>query len=155
MTVPAPYQILRSGKTPEFDVLVQIASATGAPPAAGAADYLCGVGFNRPRKTLRARPGTDTPRSAASRLAAAEAMQAGQGRMLEQRQAFEVQGTRGVDYVAAPADAPDSDRLLQYTALLDTPTLRVALTCTTTRDGMAAALPAFRQIRDGIRLDGR
>ncbi|MGE8688854.1 MAG: energy transducer TonB family protein [Achromobacter sp.] len=152
VTVPAPYRILRTGRTPEFDVLVQVASAPGAPPAAGAADALCGIGFAAPRKTLKTRPGAGMPHTAEARLAAAEAAQAERGVALEERQAFELHGARGVDFVAPPASGPDRDRLLQYTALVDTLTLRVAMNCTTTRDGMAAALPAFRRIRDGISL---
>jgi protein TonB len=151
VAVPAPYRIEGSGKTPEFDVLVRIASATGSPPAAGPAAYLCGVGFNAPRKALKAGSATDAPPSAAGRLAAAEAAQDG---ALEQRQAFELQGNPGIDYVAPSAGGPDRGDLLQYTALVDTPTLRVAMVCTTARDDMAAALPAFRRIRDGIRLAG-
>jgi protein TonB len=112
---------------------------------------LCGVGFNAPRKALKAGSATDAPPSAAGRLAAAEAAQDG---ALEQRQAFELQGNPGIDYVAPSAGGPDRGDLLQYTALVDTPTLRVAMVCTTARDDMAAALPAFRRIRDGIRLAG-
>lgn len=43
----------------------------------------------------------------------------------------------------------------QYTAVYTTPQARVTLTCATTREALAAALPAFRQIRDGIIVDPR
>lgn len=43
----------------------------------------------------------------------------------------------------------------RYTAVYNTPQARVTLTCATTRDALAAALPAFRQIRDSINVAPR
>jgi len=152
VTVPAPYQIAQVGKSEEFDVLVQIASTTGTPQAASAAGYLCGVGFSAPRKTLKTHPGAEAPLSAASRLAAAVAILAAQGESPGQRSGFELQGVKGIDYVAPTSSGANGVPLLQYNALLDSPTLRVAMRCTTTSRDLPGALSAFRQIRDGISL---
>lgn len=152
VTVPPAYRIVRHGKSDEFDVLVEIASARGKPQAADAAGYLCGVGFSTPRKSLKTHPGAEAPLTAAERMAAAEAILAAQGVSPEQRSGFELQGTRGIDYVAPAGAGPDGTPLLEYNALLDTATLRVAMRCTTTRDDMPSALAGFRKIRDGISL---
>lgn len=139
VTVPAPYRILPSGRTAEFDLLVRVGDATGE---------RCTIGFNTARKALTAHPGREAPLSAAARLAADEILEAAQGRELQERRTFESAGAHGVEYVAPAADAA----LLRYTALLDTPALRVALACTATRAAMPAALADFRRIRDGISL---
>ncbi len=155
VTAPAPYRIVGNGKTGDFDVLVRIASASRSPVAAGPAGYLCGIGFNTPRKTLKTHPGAEAPLSAAARLEAAEAILAAQGLAPEQRSDFKLQGATGVDYVAPAGHAKDGTPLLEYTALLDTPTLRVAMSCTTTSDDMPMALAGFRKIRDGISLGAK
>ncbi len=155
VTVPAAYRIVRRGKSDEFDVLVEIASASDAPQASDPAGYLCGVGFSTPRKSLKTHPGAEAPLSAAERMAAAEAILAAQGESPEQRSGFELQGARGVDYVAPAGARPDGTRLREYNALVDTAALRVAMRCTATSEDMPAALPAFRKIRDGINLGGQ
>jgi protein TonB len=155
VAVPAAYRIVKHGKSDEFDVLVEIVRANDAPQAADAADYLCGVGFSTPRKSLKTHPGAEAPLSAAERMAAAEAILAAQGESPEQRSGFELQGARGVDYVAPAGARPDGTRLREYNALVDTPALRVAMRCTVTSEDMPAALPAFRKIRDGINLGGQ
>ncbi len=152
VTVPAPYEIARVGKSEEFDVLVQIASTASTPQAAGAAGYLCGVGFSTPRKALKTHPGAEAPLSAASRLATAVAILAAQNESPGQRSGFELQGVKGIDYLAPAGSRADGVPLLEYNALLDSPTLRVAMRCTTTSRDMPGALSAFRQIRDGISL---
>ncbi|QKH38220.1 energy transducer TonB [Achromobacter pestifer] len=152
VTVPAAYRIVKHGKSDEFDVLVEIASASGTPQAADAAGYLCAVGFSTPRKSLKTHPGAEAPLSAAQRMAAAETILAAQGESPEQRSGFELQGARGTDYVAPAGARLDGTPLLEYKALLDTATLRVAMSCTTTRDDMPSALAGFRKIRDGISL---
>ncbi len=155
VTVPAPYRIAGSGKSEEFDALVRIASAARSPAAAGPAGYLCGIGFNTPRKTLKSHPGAEAPLSAAARLETAETILAAQGLEPEQRSDFKLQGATGVDYVAPAGHAKDGTPLLEYTALLDTATLRVAMSCTTTSDDMPMALSGFRKIRDGISLGSK
>ena len=155
VNVPRSYRVLGSGKSDEFDVLVRIGQRSGGPHTADAAGYLCSVGFNAPRKSLKTHPGAEAPPSAAERLAAAETILAAQGQSLDHRSTFELQGAKGVDYVAAAGIGPDGVHLLEYNALLDTATLRVAMRCTTASDALPAALSDFRQIRDGIVLGAK
>ena len=155
VAVPAAYRIVKHGKSDEFDVLVEIVRANGAPQVPDAAGYLCGIGFSTPRKSLKTHPGAEAPLSAAERMAAAEAILAAQGESPEQRSGFELQGAKGIDYVAPAGARPDGTRLREYNALVDTATLRVAMRCTVASEDMPAALPAFRKIRDGISLGGQ
>lgn len=155
VAVPAAYRIVKHGKSDEFDVLVEIVRANGAPQVPDAAGYLCGIGFSTPRKSLKTHPGAEAPLSAAEHMAAAEAILAAQGESPEQRSGFELQGAKGIDYVAPAGARPDGTRLREYNALVDTATLRVAMRCTVASEDMPAALSAFRKIRDGISLGGQ
>jgi len=99
----------------------------------------------------------DSPEAEAARLAAVRNVQAAQGATLETLDSFVQAGIPGVDYVVAPGTQGNAGAgdIRQYTALYDAPQARVVLACATARDAMAAALPAFRQIRDGVRISAR
>lgn len=151
LALPLPYQIIGTRKTDRFDTLVEVGSATGAPPLAGASRYLCAVGFKAGAPdAMRTQAELNAPKAIESRIAAVRRVQARQGATLEQLDEFELRGARGIDYVAAPGSGPGHEGIRQYTALLDTPQGRIAIACATTRDAMPAALAGLRKVRDGV-----
>lgn len=158
ISVPAPFHIAGHRKTSRYDVLVEIASASGGPPAVGGGNIVCTVGYQTTRVTkATSKHAPDSPEAQAARLAAVRNVQAAQGATLETLDSFVLAGIHGVDYVVAPGmqgNAGAGD-IRQYTALYDAPQARAVLACATTRAAMASALPAFRQIRDGVGISGR
>ncbi|MNX73187.1 hypothetical protein D3C86_1045760 [compost metagenome] len=151
LAVPAPYQIIGNRKTARFDTLVEVGSASGVPPLAGASGYLCAVGFKAAAPGVRrTQAELNAPKAVEARAAAVRHVQAKQDATLERLEEFELRGARGIDYVVAPGSGPGHEGIRQYTALFDTPQGRVTVACATTRDAMPAALAGLRKIRDGV-----
>jgi len=158
VSVPAPFHIAGHRKTSRYDVLVEIASAAGGPSAVGGGNIVCTVGYQALRTSKStSKHAPDSPAAQAARLAAVRNVQTAQGATLETLNSFVQAGIPGVDYVVAPGTQGNAGAgdIRQYTALYDAPQARVVLACATARDAMAAALPAFRQIRDGVRISAR
>ena len=158
VSVPAPFHIAGHRKTSRYDVLVEIASAAGGPGAVGSGNIVCTVGYQALRTSKStSKHAPDSPEAQAARLAAVRNVQTAQGATLETLDSFVQAGIPGVDYVAAPGAQGNAGAgdIRQYTALYDAPQARVVLACATARDAMPAALPAFRQIRDGVGISGR
>lgn len=154
-TVSTPLQITAARAPGKYDALIEISNPAGFPPMAPGAKFLCRAGFNA------AQPGAANtkPSQAMQALEAQAAAATRQQRKLrgeiEQIDAFDLNGVRGIEYLVAPGTGPGHEETRQYIAELNRPEGRIRLSCATTRDAMPNALEPFRQIRNGLDVNRR
>lgn len=150
----APYQATAGAPRPNYDVVVNIRSATGKPTAAGPDGNLCGVAFKLvpqnggiPQSAINDR--ITTP----DWIATVQAPFKTWGEV-ERTETFEQEGVKGVELVVAPKTGPGHEAVRMYIALWETPKGRAVVSCAGKTEELVQALDAFRSIRRAVRAPG-
>lgn len=156
-TVPAELETIGKADPPgEETVKYNIASTVAdlIPNASGAA--LCQVGFRVWEK--------DNPRYGWSQEKlngdamfdelgkSVRAAQDQAGSRIEDTQTIDMKGAKAVEMIVAPGSNSDADNLVGYTAVADTPTGRITISCGAPREAMATARPVFKALAQTVNV---
>lgn len=74
------------------------------------------------------------------------------GKRVEDSQTINLHSAKAVEMILAPASGPDTETARQYVVFADTPTGRINISCTTTREATVAARPVFKLLAQTVQV---
>ncbi|WP_176038690.1 hypothetical protein [Brucella tritici] len=155
--VATPFKLGQPRSERNYEQIIGVESLLKTPPHVGKRSHLCEIGFEASAARDAKRSQAELNASNAIRIrtnAMVKIQNMLQGRV-EKTETFEQDGATGVEFIVAPGIGPNHAGVRQYIAMVDRPAGRITVTCATYATAMLKALNAFRQIRDGARLEAK
>ncbi|WP_210253420.1 hypothetical protein [Antarcticirhabdus aurantiaca] len=152
VTVPAGFALKSPRSDPNHDILIDVVSLSGQPPAAGGGEAICAAGFKRfPDGTVASQAELNAQPAIEKMANDIKAMLRSHDMELQLMRSIPSKDFAGIEVVSKPMRGPDHENVAIYMATMDRVVGRTNIVCVTRDDALIEAMSVFQVIRDGAR----